>query len=266
MTSTTLGTVADRRLGTYIIRNLAISLLATKHDLCVGYASKEPTDQLGIELFSGRTVHADTSELHDGNYLSFYNRAGLRCNLIANHSSFQTKEVAGLIHRHVRTSAVQASVIRHNPHKGRYHANNDLFVHVKLTDVCHHHPVPRYYQRTIETIAYDQLYVCSDDASHPMVGGLADAYPNARWVECGRVETIQLASTCRHVVLSHGSFSAVIGYLAFFSTVYCPDYDLDTMWHGDMFSIPGWVKVPCRPPSIEGAPDEITRRVVDTTG
>lgn len=266
MTSTTLGTVADRRLGTHIIRNLAISLLAAKHDLCVGYASKEPTDQLGIELFIGRTVHADTSELHDGNYLSFYNRAGLRCNLSANHSSFQTKEVAGLIYRHLRTSAVQASVVRHNPHKGRYHANNDLFVHVKLTDVCRYNPVSRYYQRTIETIAYDQLYVCIDDASHPMVGGLADAYPHARWVECGLVETIQLASTCRHVVLSHGSFSAFIGYLAFFSTVYFPDYGHDTMWHGDMFSITGWVKVHCRPPSIEGAPDEITRSVVDTTG
>lgn len=56
------------------------------------------------------------------------------------------------------------------------------------------------------------------------------------------IHTIQFASTCKHIVLSHGSFSAVIGYLAFFSNVYYPAYG-DTMWYGDMFSIDGWKKL-----------------------
>ena len=37
------------------------------------------------------------------------------------------------------------------------------------------------------------------------------------------VKTIQFGSTCKHIVLSHGSFSAMIGYLGFFSQVYYPN-------------------------------------------
>jgi hypothetical protein len=58
------------------------------------------------------------------------------------------------------------------------------------------------------------------------------------------VETLQFASTCKHLVLSHGSYSAMMGYLGFMTeTVFYSSFDgLDT-WHGDMFSIPGWIMI-----------------------
>ena len=34
------------------------------------------------------------------------------------------------------------------------------------------------------------------------------------------IETIQFGSTCKNIILSHGSFSAVIGYLGFYSNIY----------------------------------------------
>ena len=34
------------------------------------------------------------------------------------------------------------------------------------------------------------------------------------------IETIQFASTCKNVVLSHGTYSGIIGYLSFYSNVY----------------------------------------------
>jgi len=46
---------------------------------------------------------------------------------------------------------------------------------------------------------------------------------------------------CKNIILSHGSFSAVIGYLGFFSKIYYPEYDLNKIWYGDMFSINNWV-------------------------
>lgn len=233
------------RLGNQIIRNLAISLIASKHNLCVGYSNKELTDQLGIELFCGSKVHTVTCDIHECNYVSVYHDDNLQCNLNPNHACFQTKDITGFIYKHLHSFAVKSSIIRHNLHKGRYKSNNDLFVHVKCTDVCNFSQCIRHYQSTIHSIHYDQMYISSDDASHPIVKGLVGAYPNAHWVDHGEVEALQLASTCRSVLLSHGSFSAVIGYLAFFSTVYFQDYGLDKMWHGDMFSIPGWIKVPC---------------------
>lgn len=58
------------------------------------------------------------------------------------------------------------------------------------------------------------------------------------------INTIHFGSTCKHVILSHGSFSAVIGYLSFFSDIYYPDYSISQMWYGDMFSVPGFQKIP----------------------
>ena len=41
------------RLGNQIIRNLAVSLLAEKHNLAVNYYNKDLISKIGIELFSG---------------------------------------------------------------------------------------------------------------------------------------------------------------------------------------------------------------------
>jgi len=38
------------------------------------------------------------------------------------------------------------------------------------------------------------------------------------------------ASTCKYVVLSYGSFSAIIGYLSFFSHVYYKKISDKTAW------------------------------------
>ena len=54
--------------------------------------------------------------------------------------------------------------------------------------------------------------------------------------------TIQFATTCKNIILSHGSFSAIIGYLSFYSTIYYPEYEINKIWFGDMFSIDGWIK------------------------
>jgi hypothetical protein len=76
-----------------------------------------------------------------------------------------------------------------------------------------------------------------------MIQQLISLYPNATIIEYDEIQTFQFASTCKHIILSHGSFSAVIGYLAYFSDIYYPEYEADKMWYGDMFSIPGWNKI-----------------------
>ena len=63
-------------------------------------------------------------------------------------------------------------------------------------------------------------------------------YSNLIVLYYDEVNTIQFGSTCKHVILSHGSFSATIGYLAFFSQIFFPEYESNKEWYGDMFSIP----------------------------
>ena len=57
------------------------------------------------------------------------------------------------------------------------------------------------------------------------------------------IRTFQFGSTCKNIILSHGSFSAIIGYLAFYSNIYYPKYDENKKWYGDMFSINNWIEL-----------------------
>lgn len=62
-------------------------------------------------------------------------------------------------------------------------------------------------------------------------------------IDYNEILTLQYASTCKNIILSHGTFSAIIGYLSFYSNVYYPEYDYNNMWFGDIFSINGWNKI-----------------------
>ena len=93
------------------------------------------------------------------------------------------------------------------------------------------------------------MYISTDDPSHSMVKEALRNYPNAKLIEYDAITTIQFASTCKNIVLSHGSFSAVIGYLSFFSKINYPEYvhlgyidHSQKIWYGDMFRIDGWIE------------------------
>jgi hypothetical protein len=76
-----------------------------------------------------------------------------------------------------------------------------------------------------------------------MVKELLSLYPSAKLINFDEINTFQFASTCKNIILSHGSFSAVIGYLSFCSNVYYPEYELNKIWYGDMFSIDNFIKL-----------------------
>jgi hypothetical protein len=86
------------------------------------------------------------------------------------------------------------------------------------------------------------MYISTDDANHPIVQTLL-TLPNSTLTNHDEITTMQFGSTCKHIVLSHGSFSAVIGYISYFSTIHYPKYDVTKMWHGDMFSIDNWIEI-----------------------
>ncbi len=239
------------RLGNQIIRNLAVSLIAEKHNLKVDYFNKDLIDdKLGIKLFSGSNVHNACIQLNDHNYFAIHNCDELNHNLDPNSHYFQTKEITNMLHNHLHSGVVKSNIIEKNPFSSRYNANNDLFVHVRLTDAAQWNPGIDYYLRTIRPIHYDHMYISTDDVNHSFVQTLL-TLPNSTLINYDEITTIQFGSTCKHLVLSHGSFSAVIGYVSYFSTMYYQEYNhpgpnlLDysiNIWYGDMFSINGWVK------------------------
>jgi hypothetical protein len=231
------------RLGNQIIRNLAISLLAEKHNLKVDYYNKDLINKLGIELFSGGNSYNSIEDLTDDNYFRFYNSNKLNCNLNASQHFFQTKEITNSLYNYLHKDKIKSNIIGNNKFKERYKKNNDLFIHIRLTDVAHYNPGITYYINAIKNINFDNLYISTDDKNDNMVIKLLELYPSSQLIEFDEITTFQFASTCKHIILSHGTFSAVIGYLSFFSDVYYPEYELNKIWYGDIFSIDNWIKL-----------------------
>lgn len=226
----------DGRLGNRIIRNLAVSLIAKKYDLQVNYCDKELINKLGIELYSGNKIYEKTINLVNSNYFSIFNSENLNYNLYAN-DYFQTKEITNFLYNYLHTDKIMSNIIKTNQFKERYNTNNDLYIHVRLSDATRWNPGITYYTNAIKNINFDKLYISTDDVNHNIIIKLQELYPSSLLVKGNEITTIQFASTCKHIILSHGSFSAIIGYLSFFSNIYYPEYELDKMWYGDMFSI-----------------------------
>jgi hypothetical protein len=244
MTSTT---ISNGRYGNQLIRNIAVSLIAEKFNLNVRYSSTKDTNKLGIHLFSGEKIYDQSIILNNENYFEILNSTNnIESNLDPNVAYFQTKEIINKIYEFLRREEVMQSVMQHNPFKERYKNNNDLYVHVRLGDVKSKNPGHEYYLKAIETIDFENLYISSDSPTHKIITEIKRKYRNSKKVEVieyGKIKTIQFASTCKNIILSHGTYSSVIGYLAYFSNINYPFYDKENAWCGEVFNIKGWKEI-----------------------
>lgn len=231
------------RLGNQIIRNLAVSFIAEKYNLTVNYSSHDLISRLGIKLFSGSNVYEEQGELNDKNYFDVYNSGSLNYTFNPNIDYFQTKDITNFIYNYLHSEPVKVTIIEKNPFKERYNTNNDLFIHIRLTDVASFNPGISYYLNMIKIIIFNHLYISTDDKTHHIIKTIFEIYPYATLIEYDEINTFQFASTCKNIILSHGSFSAIIGYLSFYSSIYYPEFEEKKQWCGDICSIPSWNRI-----------------------
>ncbi len=236
-------TIPTGRLGNQIIRNLAVSLIAKKHNLKVKYCNKELIQSLGLELYSGNHEYEKTHPLTDDNFFSVYYLNDINYNLKSGDNFFQTKEITNFLYEYLHSNEVKKNIINKNPFMNRYNNNNDLYIHIRLTDVKQYNPGINYYLKAIQMIEFDNLFISTDEPEHDIIKQLYKSYPLLKIIDYDEIKTFQFASTNKHIILSHGSFSAIIGYLSFFSNIYYPEYEDGKIWYGDMFSIKDWKKI-----------------------
>ena len=246
MTTTTYN---NGRLCNQIIRNLAVSFIAKKHNLNVNYANYDLiSSQLGIDLFIGTNIYSDTNELNELNYFDIYNASNITYNLNPNNNFFQTPENSIMMRDYLHSDIIKSNIIEKNKFKERYNNNNDIFIHIRLGDMIHNNPGLDYYLRAIKYIKelnnFDNIYIASDTLTHDIIKKINEEYPKANLIDYNEIETIQFGSTCKNIILSHGSFSATIGYLSFYSNVYYPKIEKAKQWYGDTFSsIKSWTEL-----------------------
>jgi hypothetical protein len=224
-----------------LIRNICMSKLAEKNSVYFEYSNLREMNALGITLFSSEVQDDDLplSLVDDDNFMELLT-SETRTNILFTNPRvyFQSKEHNTFFYKNLLSQ--KRSIIARNPYKNLYGNNNSCFVHIRLGDVPQHNPGIEYYRKALNQLKFDVLYIASDSMNHPLVHQLFIEYPNSLPLFLNEVRTIQFASSCRHIVLSHGSFSACIGYLGFYSDVYYPSFKNMNIWHGDLFSISGW--------------------------
>jgi len=245
MSNTTNGNFSNGRLCNQIIRNTACSLLAKKYDLRFIYSYDSQMCQLGIPLFyHGTKYYSKTVRLYDDDFPRFLLRDNLgEYNINANEDYYQTRESAMIYREFYHSDEVKKSIMLANPYKDRYGANNDVYVHLRLTDTVQFCPSFDYYDRVLKSLSFDNGYISTDDFSHELCQKLIEKYKLTPLNTMNEVTTIHFASTCKYIVLTHSTFGWFIGLIGWFSDVYYPNLNLREKYHGDIYVYPEWKEI-----------------------
>ena len=166
MSKTTGG---NGRLCNQIIRNLALSILAEKYDLYVEYSNYDNiNNKLGIELFVGNKKHDKTVTINNNNYMNYFNN-NIKNNYNFNFMKayFQTEEITTILHKHLTNK--MKNIIDKNPYKERYKNNNDIFLHIRLSDAKQWNVGIDYYIHCINSLKYDNIYIGSDNFNDELI-------------------------------------------------------------------------------------------------
>ena len=126
----------------------------------------------------------------------------------------QTKEFAVFLRGYVETSVID--MLKNNSiYNERYNNNNDVFIHLRLGDIAEWgwNESFSYYEKVLSQIEYDNVFVSSDTIDHEIVQKLVNKY-NAKRFIMDEINTILFGSTNKHIILSSGTFSFLIGLFA----------------------------------------------------
>lgn len=225
--------IGGGRLGNMMTRNIAASIIAQKHNLQIIYQSHETMKKIGIPLFSGIKMYETQKNVNDNNYFSVLHSDKIEFNIIL--SSFcQTKQITDEIHTYLNSHKNMEYIMNNNRYNNRYNNNNDCFIHIRLGDVAKWNPGFKYYDYVLSKLKYDNIYIATDNSSHIIVRKILNKYKNVNIMDNNLVKIFQYGSTCRFVILSYGTFSAMIGYISYYSYVYCLKFCKKYAWDWDL--------------------------------
>lgn len=247
------------RFANQFYRNMAASFIAKRYDLKFEYSLEKEFKSMGIEFYKeGKNFYQNCICVNEYNFYKFITSndfpflpENVNYNFVLNHIFCQTKEFTLYLKDYFYQKEIQKKIIEANPYESRYNippdhnlikpyikGNNDVFVHVRLGDVPQYCPSLKYFESILSEIKFDKGYIASDSINHPLCKTLINKYKLIPYL-ANEVDTIQFANTCKYLVLSNGTFSWMMGFLGYFSTVYYPI--MKVVWHGDIYQFPEWI-------------------------
>ena len=220
-----------------LFRNLVVNFIAEKANLYVNYSNYDKIKSLGIDLFIGKIKYNNFKKLSENNFFDIFSK-DINFNLNANEDFYQTFEISNKIYQYLNSTYIKDKIIKNNEYKERYQNNNDIFIHIRLGDVENLNPGIDFYLKCIDMLKFENIFIASDDLNNKIIKLILNKYPSTTLINYNEVKTIKFGSTCKNIILTQGTFSAIIGYLGFYSKVFYPD--LKKKYCGDIFSIKDW--------------------------
>ena len=237
---------ASGRFANHFFRDLACSFIAGKNNTKFLYGPyKHKILRLGINLFEGEKNYNDVITLNDQTFFQYINEDKKLDKNFSLYSSYcQTEEFANYLYNFLNENENKKRIMEHNVYKERYNNNNDVFIHIRLGDVSHFQENNHnfeYFDNILQNLKFDKGYISSDSINHDICQKLINKY-NLNIFNEEEVQTIMFGSTCKHIILSAGTFSWMIGIFGFFSQVYYKP--IKHRWYSDeIFNIPTWNKI-----------------------
>jgi len=240
--STTIGTGGG--IGNIFFKNMVMHILASKYNLKATYNIFEKFKKLGIDLYvDGLNDYKENNlTLTDDNFFEYIEKDSIFSKNIVINGYFQTNEFAKYLKKYFIDNNLFENIKNSNIYKERYNNNNDLFIHIRLNDAEKHNHGIVYYEKALSLIKYNVGYISSDNIAHPLCQYLIKKY-KLKIYNSKVVDTIQFSSTCKNLILSNGTFSWLIAFMAFYSKIYYPQPNLQHVWFGDIFIYPEWNSV-----------------------
>jgi len=238
--------VHHARFGNLFFINLAIHFICLKSKLKFDYKYYDQFKNLGLDLFIGNETFTEDINITDENFfeLVISDNKVFKNIIIKNDAWCQTRDFCIFLKEYFSLKKIKRPIIKKNQFKSRYNNNNDLFIHVRLGDIENSwNSSFEYYDKIIQSLVFKKGYISSDSIKSEICAKLIHKY-NLNIIDKNEVETIMFASTCDNIILSGGTFSWLIGFLAFFSKkIYFPK-DKINKWYGDIFVFSEWTGIP----------------------
>jgi len=211
---------AGGRFGNKVFQQLAVSELASRHNIAAAFQFEAEFLQLGIPLRSGsRRMHGPRLELTEDllqECLEANSSGPPPGRTLTVNGFYQTPWFAEYLWGAVFHGRDERSIAAANPWRGRFDANNDTFVHMRLGDVSSSFRGAGPFLAAIRghpPSSGGRVYLSSDSPAHPAVRLVVRTF-GATLLHLSIVETLQFGASCGRLVLSDGSFSWTIGALA----------------------------------------------------
>ena len=239
------------RFGNLFFLNMVGHLISERNNLKLEYKYEKQFSELGVIFHRGAKTYDEDLVLNDNSFLDIIyenNETPIEKNIVfTNEMWCQSKDFCFLLAQYFKNPTRREGVMSNNFFKSRYNSdntiyNNDLYVHVRLADAKQYNYLPfEYYDKILSQITFDRGYISSDALQDDICNRLIKKYA-LHAIHDSPVRTLMFGSTCRHVVLSGGAFSWLVGFFGFFSDIYCPS-ERRGVWYGNIFVFQDWKKI-----------------------